>query len=140
MLKVFLWIAIAGMAVGCSTPQSRSRSNPELLEALPPEEREMVEAGQVDLGFSEEMVLVALGKPDRRYSQVSESGKRIIWAYQDKSLGSRLSFGVGTGIGIGSGGVGGGATVGTGGRRSVPEAVRVTFVEGKVVAIENVGK
>ncbi len=133
---MFLVLAVVLVLAGCSTPQSRARANAEALAGVSPEVREKVLAGEVDLGFSEELVLVALGKPDRRYSRVTEEGASTIWAYRSRSPGSRLSFGVGTGIGIGGGGYGG-VSVGTGGASRLDETLRIVFVEGRVVGIEN---
>jgi hypothetical protein len=139
MLKPLILLATLAVVAGCSTPQSRARANPEMLESFPPEVRAKVEAGEIDLGFTEEMVLMALGKPDRRYSELTEHGQTIVWGYHERRLGSGLSVGVGTGMGRARGGsvYGGGVSVGTGGGRMRPEEkTRVTFSEGQVIAIQ----
>ncbi|HLS29007.1 MAG TPA: hypothetical protein VK041_10180, partial [Opitutales bacterium] len=82
---------------GCSTPQKRAREYPEMMAALSPEEREMVESGEVNVGFSEEMVLVALGEPDRRFTERSAGGEREIWVYYTASRPAGVSVGVGAG-------------------------------------------
>lgn len=137
MLKILLPLVAVAVLAGCSTPQSRAQRNPELLASLPPEVQERVQRGEIDIGDSQEVVRVALGKPDRRYTELTEAGRTEVWAYHDRSLGSRLSLGVGTGIGIGRGSVfGGGVSVGTGGRMRSDEKVRVSFVGGEAVAIQ----
>lgn len=138
MLKTIISLLILGLMAGCSTPQSRARGHAELMETLSSEERAMIEAGEVDLGFTEEMVEVALGKPDRTYVERTAEGERLIWAYHGGSGLSGLSVGVGTGIGIGSRGssFGGGVLVGTGGRLRDEEKMRVVFEGGSVVGIE----
>lgn len=136
MCKFLLLIFAAVILAGCSTPQSRTRANPELFESFPPDVQEMIQAGEIDLGFTEEMVRMALGKPDRKYSELTETGRTTVWAYHDRRLGSRLSFGVGTGISRGSGMYGGGVSVGTGGRLRPEEKMRVSFANGEVVGIQ----
>lgn len=134
-----LLAAVLLLAAGCATPEKRARANSEAVASWPLEVREKVLAGEVEPGFTEEMVLVALGKPDRRYSRITESGRSTIWVYRDRRPGSRLSFGIGTGIGIGGGGsvYGGGVSAGTGGFR---EGTRVVLAEGKVVAVEEANR
>lgn len=123
---------------GCSTPQSRARSHAELMANLTPEERALVEAGEIDLGFTQEMVFVALGEPDRKYSERTAEGESLVWAYHDQGVLSGLSLGVGTSVGRSSRGTGygGGVSVGTGGRSRAEETMRVVFEEGRVTGIE----
>lgn len=137
-MKTLLPLLVLLLLAGCSTPQSRARSNPELMESLPPELQAKVEAGEVELGYTEEMVRVALGKPDRKYSQLTEAGRTEVWSYHKGGLGSRLSFGVGTSVGRGSGTYGGGVSIGTGGRLRPEEETRVTFSgDGRVIEIQH---
>lgn len=109
--------------------------------SLSAEERELIEAGEIDLGFTEEMVEVALGEPDRRYVERTPEGETVTWAYHERGGLSGLSLGVGVGTGIGrSSGrgtaYGGGMSVGTGGRLRSEETMRVVFRDGSVVGIE----
>lgn len=137
-MKFLIPLMVLILVAGCSTPQTRARSNPELMESLSAEERALLEAGEIELGFTEEMVRVALGKPDRKYSERTEEGETVIWAYHVGNLMSGFSVGVGTSIG-GSRrgtGVGAGVGVGTGGRLRAEEKMRVAFEGGRVVGIE----
>jgi len=71
----------AFLLAGCATPESRIRRNPELFNSFPAEVQEKVRQGQVDVGFTREMVAMALGRPDRIYSRKAESAATEVWAY-----------------------------------------------------------
>jgi hypothetical protein len=73
--------ATAVMLAGCASPQSRIRQNPELFVQLTPEQQEMIRGGQVDLGFSAEMVRLALGEPDAYSLRRDLDGTSEIWSY-----------------------------------------------------------
>lgn len=136
MWKMTVFLAALFVLSGCSTPQKRARNYPELMAALSPEEREMVEAGEVQVGFSEEMVLVALGEPDRRFTQRSASGEREIWVYYTARRPTGVSLGVGAGMARGrSSGYGGGVSVGTGSQSRLEERYRLVFEDRRVVEI-----
>jgi len=148
-LRLFLPLFAACLALvlsSCSTPASRITKNQDAFDSWPVEVREKVRAGQVDLGFTPEQVLVALGKPTRTYAHKSEGGEAEIWAYSGKSGGKwPIGLSVGLGAGRSSGGYwGGGSSTGgaigisTGsyGRGAADEALRVIFEGGAVVAVE----
>jgi hypothetical protein len=69
------------LAAGCATPAYRIRKNPDLFASFPPEVQENVREGRVEVGYSPEMVYIALGRPSRVYSRQTEAGHTIIWAY-----------------------------------------------------------
>ena len=124
--------ALACLA-GCSSPDSRIKSHQATFDALPAETQTKIRAGKIEVGFTPEMVLMALGEPDRRYTRTSEKGQSEVWAYRDK--GPAFSIGLGVGGGSGRSGVGGGVGVSTGGDRA-EDKMRVVFEGGKVVATE----
>lgn len=107
------------------------------MATLSAEERELVEAGKIEVGFTPEMVRVALGEPDRRYREQTAEGRAEIWAYHEGRTSPRFSVGVGSVFGRGGGtSYGGGVSVGTGGRLRAEERMRVVFREGQVAAFE----
>lgn len=77
-----LLIAIA--AVGCSTPRSRIEKHPELFNRLPPEAQENVRQGRIDIGYSQDAVMLALGDPARTYSRRTADGETVVWSYVDQ--------------------------------------------------------
>ena len=125
-------LACALAFAGCSTPDSRIEKNSAAFASYAPAVQAKIRAGEVDVGFTPEMVTMALGKPDGIRRRVSAEGETEVWVYADKS--PTFSFGVG----VGGGGhhSGGGVAVGTstGGERE--DRLRVIFQAGKVTAIE----
>ena len=80
--KFTLSVVLALAVVGCSTPASRIKKNPELFAQLAPEVQAAVRQGRIDVGFPRDAVQLALGTPDRRYSRQMAGGKTAeIWSY-----------------------------------------------------------
>ena len=93
-----------------------------------------ITAGVVDVGFTPEMVRMALGAPTRVISRQSELGSTEIWVYRENS--PRVSVG----FGIGSYGRHSASSIGvatTTGGRERGESERVEFHEGKVTKVES---
>ena len=126
-------LALAAVAAGCSTVDSRVKKHEAAFNTWPADVQEKVRAGQVEVGFTEEMVRVALGDPARTVSRTTAQGQADVWIYADKS--PKFSIGLGVGGMRGNTGVGGGVTVGDNMWRD-DEAMRVIFEGGRVSAIE----
>ncbi|MFT3782373.1 MAG: hypothetical protein QM790_10190 [Nibricoccus sp.] len=121
---------------GCSTVDSRIKNHQSAFDSAPPTTQQKIRAGQVDVGFTPDQVIMALGEPDRRYTRTTANGTSEIWAYADK--GPAFSFGIGMVGGGGGTAVGSGVAVGTGDRRD--DKLRVIFVSGRVTALETRSK
>lgn len=76
------------VCTGCSTPESRIEKDPALYASFPPDVQASVKQGKIDIGFTQNMVYVAWGKPDTKKDVIDEKGKREVWIY----LGSRQVF------------------------------------------------
>ena len=134
-LVAFLLLVCAGFVFGCtSTPDSRIKKNQQLFDSLPPQAQAEIHAGQVGIGYTPDMVLLALGQPDRRYTRTTQSGVSDVWAYTRKA--SPVSFGLGLGIGGGRG-IGTGVGVATGGGGRAGDRLRVIFDNGRVASVES---
>lgn len=131
-LLVPLLASLLLLTLGCSTVDSRVSDRQAAFDSWPADVQEKVKAGQVAIGFTPEMVEVALGKPDRLSSRTTERGQAEVWVYFDK--GPNFSIGLGLGSFSGSSAVGGGVTIGDDFRDD--EKMRVIFEAGKVTAIE----
>ncbi len=79
-----LFIAALCISAGCATPEARIRRNPEMFEALPDEVRTQVQRGQIEPGFTEDAVFLALGKPDREYTRRTAEGVSKVWSYVER--------------------------------------------------------
>lgn len=117
----------------CASPESRIRDNQTTFDSYPPQAQQKIRAGQIDVGFTPEMVRMALGAPDHVYQRTATEGSSEVWGYtQSRPL---FSFGVGGGS-YGGGGFGGGGVGVTTGGDQPEDKVRVTFVNGAVTAFE----
>jgi outer membrane protein assembly factor BamE (lipoprotein component of BamABCDE complex) len=68
----FVAVLLATLLPGCSTVESRIKSNPQLYASLSPADQALVRQGQIRVGMSKGAVFLAWGNPDRigssRYS------------------------------------------------------------------------
>lgn len=71
---------------GCSTPESRIRSNPAVFSRLTPEQQNLIRNGQIAVGFDQEMVELALGDPDHIITRTDAKGVSEIWRYTTYDL------------------------------------------------------
>ena len=76
-LTVLSVLAIAG----CATPESRIKEKPEVFNSFPPDIQSKVRTGLVDIGFSKDMVYIALGTPNREYTRTTTEGTFVVWSY-----------------------------------------------------------
>ena len=69
---------------GCATPESRIKEKPEVFNSFPPDVQSKVRTGQVEIGYSKDMVYIALGKPDREYTRTTAESTFEVWSYTDR--------------------------------------------------------
>lgn len=82
MLRQIAALALAAAClVGCATPESRIKKNPEAFASLAPDVQENVRQGKIDLGYSPAAVEIALGAPQRQYTRRTAEGDRMVWSY-----------------------------------------------------------
>ena len=83
MKKLSLIISCAALAVlaGCSTPAVRINQSPEAFAKLSATDQQLIREGKVAVGFTPEMVRLALGEPDRVYTRTDASGVNESWSY-----------------------------------------------------------
>jgi hypothetical protein len=123
------------IAAGCASTPAQRVAGSSAFDTYPSAVQEKILNGQVDVGFTEEMVELALGEPDRVSRRQTSEGDSEVWSYEDRK--PRISFGIGVSGGGGHTRTGGGVMVGSGGRDwSDGARTRVIFREGRVTAIE----
>ncbi len=80
--RLIFLLGLAGLLVGCvSTPQTRVERNPDLFATFSEEEKALILEGNIELGFTKEMVLLAAGSPDRKTKKTTSDGVREEWTY-----------------------------------------------------------
>jgi len=67
--------------IGCATPESRIRKNPELFASFPAEQQDLIKQGKIAVGFDMDAVRLALGAPDRVRERTTNDGTSQIWSY-----------------------------------------------------------
>lgn len=83
-MRRILVLALAASAVfagGCNTFERRAREKGEVFAALPAETRERLKSKSLRVGDTEDMVFIALGKPDLKTSVTTAAGERTTWIY-----------------------------------------------------------
>lgn len=127
-------VAVLFLAAGCSTPTSRIQRNQAAFNSWPADVQREVSAGRVGMGFTPQMVEVALGKPDSVFTSVSTTGGPVeTWAYFDHSP----SWSIGVGVGGSNGSTAIGTSVGVGSQNWGPnETMRIIFESGRVAVIQ----
>ena len=77
-----LMFAALSLQAGCSTIESRIEEQADLFATLPPDTQERLRAGGIAIGDTKDMVYIALGQPDGRFSRTDATGIVYdIWSY-----------------------------------------------------------
>ncbi|MDR1010495.1 MAG: hypothetical protein LBM04_05125 [Opitutaceae bacterium] len=78
-----LVLMVAALVVaGCSSPAIRIKHNPELFASIPAPEQELIKQGRIGIGFTPDMVKLALGEPDVVARRIDRTGTSEIWRYR----------------------------------------------------------
>lgn len=75
--------AMLGLLVlaGCDTFERRSKEKTAVLAALDPQTRAKLEHGIVEIGYTPDMVYLALGAPDDESETTTAQGKEKTWIF-----------------------------------------------------------
>jgi hypothetical protein len=79
-LRLLLAAALLGFA-GCSTIDSRIREKAAVFDQLPPADQARIRQGIIAVGYTPDMVYIALGKPDRIRERSGPDGRDTVWRY-----------------------------------------------------------
>jgi hypothetical protein len=134
LAPLFIAAAALAAAAGCATPTPDDRipAHQASFSTWPPEVQAKVRAGEVDVGFTPEQVLVALGEPSMRTQAAGPQGVTEVWVYRRRA--ARLSVGVG-GASFGGHTAVGGAVSANGIRLGQDMSGRVVFANGRVADV-----
>ena len=121
------------LAACASTPASRIADHRGLFAQYPSAVQQKIRSGQIDVGFTDEMVRLAIGEPSRKFTRQSEAGDSEVWIYHDG--GPRFSFGIGVGTFGRHSATSVGVATSTGGY-DPDEKMRVAFRDGQVTEID----
>ena len=121
------------LAACASTPASRIADHRAVFAQYPSAVQQKISSGQIDVGFTVEMVRLAVGEPSRVFTRQSASGDSEVWIYHDDGPRFSLGFGVGTYGRHSATSVG--VATSTGGY-DPDEKMRVAFRDGRVSEID----
>ena len=71
------------LLAGCATPAKRIEQNQDLFDSFPVAAQARIRGGQIDLGFTPDMVRIALGEPHCKTLRRAADGETEIWLYLD---------------------------------------------------------
>ena len=77
--------SLALLLAGCATPEKRIQQNQEVFDTFPVAAQARIRGGQIDLGFTPDMIRIALGEPHRQTLRRSADGEVEIWSYFDST-------------------------------------------------------
>ncbi|MCU0792021.1 MAG: hypothetical protein MUE42_04045 [Opitutaceae bacterium] len=135
--KPFVWLvaaAVVWLLAACATPSARIKRNQEVFDQLAPAEQALIREGKVAIGFTQDMVRLAVGDPDQRWTRTDAAGRSELWTYStyDTNLGAPLYRGY-YHRSLGGYPIYGDALYSANARAR--EVFKVTFVDGKVSEI-----
>lgn len=81
LLTTFMLAASLGFLVGCQSVDDRIREKPDVFAKLDTATQAKIKQGIIELGYTEDMVYLALGKPDQKRESVTAGGKSTAWIY-----------------------------------------------------------
>ena len=76
----FAATALLGLG-GCQTVDTRIKEKPGVFAGLDQVTQDKIKQGIVDIGYTEDMVYIALGAPDQKRESVSANGRTVTWIY-----------------------------------------------------------
>lgn len=80
-LLLFFALLVAVLLAGCDTFDRRSKEKAVTFESLTPEQREKLKRGVIELGNNQDMVYIALGRPDQTRETDTPEGHETVWIY-----------------------------------------------------------
>ncbi len=81
LLTTFMLAASLGFITGCQSIDSRIKEKPEVFASVDKATQDKIKQGIIDLGFTEDLVYVALGAPDQKRETINATGKSVTWIY-----------------------------------------------------------
>jgi len=75
--------ASAIVLTSCSTTETRISDHPEIFQTLAPRDQELVKAGKIREGMSQNAVWLAWGIPDQKATGVAHGKSVETWIYND---------------------------------------------------------
>jgi hypothetical protein len=98
--RLLIPLALLGLllfSTGCQTVDTRIKENPAAFASVDKETQEKIKQGIIGIGYTEEMVYLALGQPDQKRESVTASARTLIWVYNSYTTHYDGMYGMGYG-------------------------------------------
>jgi hypothetical protein len=81
--RILTSLLLASLAIftGCLTVESRIKEKPEVFAKLDAATQDKVKQVIIDIGYTEDMVYLALGAPDQKRESIRANGRSVSWIY-----------------------------------------------------------
>jgi hypothetical protein len=76
-----LFAALLLVLAGCSTIDSRIREKEAEFNSLPPAAQAQIRQGIIAVGYTPDMVYMAIGRPDEVRERSDKGGRETVWKY-----------------------------------------------------------
>ena len=83
MLPVLGLLGLALFVSSCSTVDNRIKEKSAVFASLDPQAQARLKQGIIDIGYTMDMVYIALGKPDEVREKTTEKGKDTTWIFKN---------------------------------------------------------
>jgi hypothetical protein len=82
-IRLTLAVLVAMLCGACAsvTVEHRIQRHAALFATFPPEVQDKIRRGEVEIGFTEDMVRIALGTPNRIVIHKTPEGETTVWVY-----------------------------------------------------------
>jgi hypothetical protein len=81
LFRTLMLATSLGFITGCQTVESRIKERPEVFANADYATQDKIKQGIIEIGFSEDEVYLALGKPNEKRQTVTSDGKTSTWIY-----------------------------------------------------------
>ncbi len=81
LFRTLLLAGSLGFLAGCQSVESRIKEKPEVFASVDVATQAKIKQGIIELGFTEDLVYVAIGTPDEKRETVTAAGKTLTWIY-----------------------------------------------------------
>jgi len=80
--KIIFFAGLLLVLAGCNTIDHRISEKQDVFNRLDPQTQGKIRQGVVEVGYTEDMVYIALGPPDARYQKTTVKGDETTWTYK----------------------------------------------------------
>jgi len=85
-MKTFQILALLGLALlasSCSTVDNRIKEKSAVFASLDPQAQARLKQGMIDVGYTMDMVYIALGKADEVREKTTDKGRSTTWIFKN---------------------------------------------------------